>query len=303
MCGLSAAPKRMESYDISNTGASDIVASMVVYAGARPLKRDYRRFKMKSVTAHPDDYASMEEVLTRRLQRYADGDEKFAPLPDVFLIDGGMTHAAVAEKVCAAFRTAHSHFRHGQGRPPPYTRPHHRRGAMRSTCTPTPPFCPHRANSGGNAPLRHHLPPREPHALVRRLRARRYPQHRRGAQAEAAGSLQERQGHPRGGAARPAIGLARRRAVYDHFHPQGGNAMTGKLYGTLGPACADTDTLRALLRAGMRGVRLNLSHGPLAERAPWLESLRRAETAEGVSCELLIDLQGPELRVGAFSRR
>lgn len=58
---------------------------------------------MKSVTAHPDDYASMEEVLTRRLQRYADGDEKFAPLPDVFLIDGGMTHAAVAEKVCAAF--------------------------------------------------------------------------------------------------------------------------------------------------------------------------------------------------------
>ena len=76
--------------------------------------------------------------------------------------------------------------------------------------------------------------------------------------------------------------------------------MTGKLYGTLGPACADTDTLRALLRAGMRGVRLNLSHGPLAERAPWLESLRRAETAEGVSCELLIDLQGPELRVGAL---
>ena len=75
--------------------------------------------------------------------------------------------------------------------------------------------------------------------------------------------------------------------------------MTGKLYGTLGPACADTDTLRALLRAGMRGVRLNLSHGPLEERAPWLESLRRAETAEGVSCELLIDLQGPDLPRGA----
>ena len=45
---------------------------------------------------------------------------------------------------------------------------------------------------------------------------------------------------------------------------------------------------------------VRLSHGPLAERAPWLESLRRAETAEGVSCELLIDLQGPELRVGAL---
>ena len=77
--------------------------------------------------------------------------------------------------------------------------------------------------------------------------------------------------------------------------------MTGKLYGTLGPACADTDTLRALLRAGMRGVRLNLSHGPLEERAPWLESLRRAETAEGVSCDLLIDLQGPELRIGTLA--
>ncbi len=92
----------MESYDISNTGASDIVASMVVYAGARPLKRDYRRFKMKSVGS------------PRRLRldgggpdpppaALRDGDEKFAPLPDVFLIDGGMTHAAVAEKVCAAF--------------------------------------------------------------------------------------------------------------------------------------------------------------------------------------------------------
>ena len=76
--------------------------------------------------------------------------------------------------------------------------------------------------------------------------------------------------------------------------------MTGKLYGTLGPSCADTDTLRALLRAGMSGVRLNLSHCTLEESAPWLDALRRAEAAEGVSCDLLIDLQGPELRVGAL---
>ncbi len=99
MLSLPDVPERMESYDISNTGASDIVASMVVYAGAKPLKSAYRRFKMKSVTEHPDDYASMEEVLTRRLQRYLDGDEKFAPLPDVMLIDGGATHAQVAERV------------------------------------------------------------------------------------------------------------------------------------------------------------------------------------------------------------
>ena len=102
MLDLPAAPERMESYDISNTGASDIVASMVVYEGAKPKKSAYRRFKMKTVTEHPDDYASMEEVLTRRLRRYLDGDEKFAPLPDVMLIDGGATHAQVAERVCAA---------------------------------------------------------------------------------------------------------------------------------------------------------------------------------------------------------
>ena len=104
MLDLPKPPERMESYDISNTGSSDIVASMVVYDGAKPKKSAYRRFKMKTVTEHPDDYASMEEVLTRRLQRYLDGDEKFAPLPDVMLIDGGATHAAVAERVCAALQ-------------------------------------------------------------------------------------------------------------------------------------------------------------------------------------------------------
>ena len=101
MLSLPEPPERMESYDISNTGASDIVASMVVYEGAKPKKSAYRRFKIKSLSAHPDDYASMEEVLTRRIQRYLGGDEKFSPLPDVMLIDGGITHAGVAERVCA----------------------------------------------------------------------------------------------------------------------------------------------------------------------------------------------------------
>ena len=103
MTGLSTVPKRMESYDISNTGSSDIVASMVVYEGAKPKKSAYRKFQIKSIS-EPDDYRSMEEVLTRRLQRYVDGDEKFAPLPDLFLIDGGATHAAVAETVLARFK-------------------------------------------------------------------------------------------------------------------------------------------------------------------------------------------------------
>ena len=103
MLDLPEPPKRMESFDISNTGKSDIVASMVVYSGTRPLTSAYRRFRIKELEGHPDDYASMQEVLRRRLQRAADGDEKFLPLPDVFLIDGGETHARTAQTVAEEF--------------------------------------------------------------------------------------------------------------------------------------------------------------------------------------------------------
>ena len=104
MLNLPQLPRRMESFDISNTGASDIVASMVVYQGAKPLKSAYRRFQIKELTGgHPDDYGSMREVLRRRLQRAADGDEKFLPLPDVFLIDGGVTHADAVREVAEQF--------------------------------------------------------------------------------------------------------------------------------------------------------------------------------------------------------
>ena len=88
-------PHRIESYDISNQGADDIVASMVVYVDGKPLKRDYRRFKLKDMEL-PNDYASMEQVLTRRFKRYLDGDEKFKDLPDVLFIDGGQEHARIA---------------------------------------------------------------------------------------------------------------------------------------------------------------------------------------------------------------
>ena len=98
MLGLEEPPRRMESYDISNQGADDIVASMVVYVDGRPRKSDYRRFKLKDM-AGPDDYASMEQVLTRRFRRYLDGDEKFADRPDLLLIDGGENHVKVAQRV------------------------------------------------------------------------------------------------------------------------------------------------------------------------------------------------------------
>lgn len=73
-----------------------------------------------------------------------------------------------------------------------------------------------------------------------------------------------------------------------------------RYYGTLGPACAQLTTLEALLRAGMTGCRLNLSHGGLRKYGSWLQLLRQAERNTGRPVELLIDLQGPELRVGVL---
>ena len=76
--------------------------------------------------------------------------------------------------------------------------------------------------------------------------------------------------------------------------------MKTEIYGTLGPACAETGILRDMLSLGMTGIRLNLSHISLAEAEPMLASLRRAEADSGRSCRLLIDMQGPELRIGAL---
>ncbi len=81
-------PVRIECYDISNTMGTNSVASMVVFQGGRPAKDQYRRFKIKTVEGS-DDFASMNEVIRRRLQRFAEGDEKFAQTPDLILLDGG----------------------------------------------------------------------------------------------------------------------------------------------------------------------------------------------------------------------
>ena len=97
---LPTPPRRIEAYDISNTGNFGLVAGMVVFVGGKPLKRDYRRFKMKTVEG-ADDYASMYETLSRRFTRAVEGDEKFAEIPDLLLIDGGATHARTAERALA----------------------------------------------------------------------------------------------------------------------------------------------------------------------------------------------------------
>ena len=70
-----------------------------------------------------------------------------------------------------------------------------------------------------------------------------------------------------------------------------------EFYGTIGPACAQPETLRQMVDAGMTGIRMNLSHGALAEHADWLSLIRAA----GIR-ELLIDLQGPELRTGRLAQ-
>lgn len=71
-----------------------------------------------------------------------------------------------------------------------------------------------------------------------------------------------------------------------------------ELYGTLGPACAREDVLEGMFRAGMTGMRVNLSHMTLAQARPWIESMHRAAARCGVKADLLADLQGPEVRVG-----
>jgi len=99
--GLGKIPERIEAYDISNTGDSDIVGSMTVFVKGKPLKKDYRRFKIKQKKGQ-DDYGSMAEVVSRRIKRYLAGDEKFSTLPDFMLIDGGANHATVVKNTIDA---------------------------------------------------------------------------------------------------------------------------------------------------------------------------------------------------------
>jgi excinuclease ABC subunit C len=104
--GLPIAPLRIECYDMSHIQGSDYVGSMVVMEDALPKKSEYRRFKIKGVAGN-DDFAAMEEVLTRRLTAYlAERDKpvserpgKFAYPPQLLLVDGGKGQLAVATRV------------------------------------------------------------------------------------------------------------------------------------------------------------------------------------------------------------
>ncbi len=91
--GLPEAPRRIETYDISNISGVESVGSMVVFEEGQPKKSDYRKFRIKHVVG-PDDYGSMREVLERRFLRALDDTKEgtsnsFSLLPDLILIDGG----------------------------------------------------------------------------------------------------------------------------------------------------------------------------------------------------------------------
>ncbi len=103
--GLNKVPVYIESYDISNLSGSENVAGMVVFENGVPLKSGYRKFQIKGFIGQ-DDYASMKEVINRRLNEYeklkAENKEDntgFARLPDLILLDGGKGHVGVIEPI------------------------------------------------------------------------------------------------------------------------------------------------------------------------------------------------------------
>lgn len=87
---------RMEAFDISNISGFESVGSMVVYEKGKPKRSDYRKFRIRSVQG-PNDYASMEEVLTRRFTHESNGEfDSFARMPDLLLMDGGRGQVNIA---------------------------------------------------------------------------------------------------------------------------------------------------------------------------------------------------------------
>lgn len=92
---------RVEAYDISNFNGLDTVGGMVVYEGRKPVRNDYRKFKVR--TAEGDDYGSLREVIYRRLKRARKGDEGFSTYPDIMFIDGGLGQVHAVKAVVDAF--------------------------------------------------------------------------------------------------------------------------------------------------------------------------------------------------------
>lgn len=105
LLGLDKPPVFIESYDISHTAGSDNVAGMVVFKNGQPYKKNYRRFSIKGFSGQ-DDYGSMAEVISRRLNEYQihkDSGEGFGILPDLILLDGGKGQVNAVKPIIEAF--------------------------------------------------------------------------------------------------------------------------------------------------------------------------------------------------------
>ncbi len=105
LMGLDRPVRRIEAFDISNLGDRFAVGSMVVLEDGKPASSEYRRFKIRTV-AGQNDFAMMQEVITRRFRRAVANDEKFNKLPDLILIDGGKGQLSAAQKAMQTFATA-----------------------------------------------------------------------------------------------------------------------------------------------------------------------------------------------------
>ena len=100
LLSLAKMPRIIECYDISHTAGADSVGGMVSYYDTHPKKSSYRKFKIESAAA-ADDYGAMSEVVFRRINRALEGDEKFLPLPDLILLDGGRGQVSTVRKLLA----------------------------------------------------------------------------------------------------------------------------------------------------------------------------------------------------------
>jgi excinuclease ABC subunit C len=92
---------RVEAYDISNISGVDSVGVMVVFQDGKPVRKDYRRFMIRTIEG-PNDYGSLSEVVYRRFNRALKGDQSFTNLPDLLLIDGGENQVSVVRQVLSA---------------------------------------------------------------------------------------------------------------------------------------------------------------------------------------------------------
>jgi len=112
--GLERPPARIECFDISNTQGTAISASRVVFVNGVPRKSEYRKFNIRTVQGHADDYASMKEALDRRFRRWQDAqnepdlpgkkpDPTWSILPDLLIVDGGKGQLGVAVEVLESY--------------------------------------------------------------------------------------------------------------------------------------------------------------------------------------------------------